>query len=93
MAKPSDKELKEMAKAKSMHVTIEGKIEALEQIMQSVITNNHKNAKSIEQIEIDLGIIKANLQAPAEDNSNDEDVQFWEGLIKDVDRLKSKMGM
>ena len=93
MGKPSNKELKEMTKAKSMHVTIEGKVEAIEQVMQSIITNNHKNSKAIEEIEKDIAIIKANLTAPAETDTSQEDIQFWEGLIKDVDKLKSKMGM
>ena len=93
MAKPSDKELKQMATAKSKHATMKERVDALEQVTESFLNNIYKYGKAIEDLEKDVAIIKANLTAPAENDTNQEDVEFWEDLIKDVDRLKSKMGM
>ena len=86
-----------MAKAKnivkSKHMTIEEKVEQLESVMEAYVNNVYKYGRSIEQLEIAVSSIKNNLTAPAEVEYDESEVEIYETLIKDVKKLKSKMGM
>ena len=86
-----------MAKAKnivkSKHMTIEEKVEQLESVMEAYVNNVYKYGKAIEQLEIAVSSIKNNLTAPAEVEYDESEVEIYETLIKDVKKLKSKMGM
>ena len=86
-----------MAKAKnivkSKHMTIEEKVEQLESVMEAYFNNEYKYCRSIEQLEIAVSSIKNNLTAPAEVEYDESEVEIYETLIKDVKKLKSKMGM
>ena len=85
-----------MAKAtnvvKSKHMTIDEKVEQLESVMEAYVNNVYKYGKSIEQLEIAVGQIKANMSAPNDDEYEADSLEY-DQLIKDVQRLKSKMGM
>ena len=83
MAKPTEKELKEMTKAKSNHSTINEKIDALEQVMESLLNTVHKYGKTIEELEKEIAILKSKSHPPA----------FTDDDMKLLKRIAAKMGM
>ena len=84
-----------MAKeAKSCCKSIKERVDKLEAVMEAYVSNLYKYGKTIEELEVDLGIVKADLSSPAEEVSYDEEeIEIYETLIKDVEKLKSKMGL
>ena len=85
MPKPSDKELKKMSKAKGCKELEElsKDVDALEQIMQSVLNNNHNYGKTIEELEKEIAILKSKSHPPA----------FTEDDMKLLKKIAAKMGM
>ena len=83
MEKPSDKELKKMAKQKPNCSKTTERLDALEQVMESLLNTVHKYGKTIEELEKDIAILKSNTHPPA---FTDDDMT----LLK---RIASKMGM
>ena len=85
MPKPSDKELKKMSKAKGCKELEESfdKIDALEQVMESLLNTVHKYGKTIEELEKEIAILKSKSHPPA----------FTEDDMKLLKKVAAKMGM